>query len=76
MVLASAREMTLEALVQLADKVMEVSSQSISSVSATPQNAEVENCRKKWNIYTASSQRYKSPAVPATALTPVRPVLI
>ena len=47
MVLASAGEMTLEDLAQLADKVMEVSSPSISSVSATPQTAEVEKLQEE-----------------------------
>ena len=47
MVLASAGEMTLEALAQLADKVMEVVSPTISSVSATPQTPEVEKLQEE-----------------------------
>ena len=47
MILASAGEMTLEDLMQLTDKVMEASSPSISSVSATPQTAEVEKLQEE-----------------------------
>lgn len=45
MVLASSGEMSLDGLAQLADKVMEVSSPSISSVNVAPLTTEVEQLR-------------------------------
>ena len=47
MVLASSGEMTLDALAQLADKVMEVSAPAISSVSVAPLTSEVEQLREE-----------------------------
>ena len=47
MVLASSGEITLEALARLADKVMEVSSPSISTVSVAPLTLKVEQLREE-----------------------------
>ena len=47
MVLASAGEMSLEALAQLADKIVEVATPSISSLNLSPLTAEVEQLRSE-----------------------------
>ena len=47
MVLASAREMSLEALAQLADKIAEVATPSISTLDISPLTAEVEQLRSE-----------------------------
>ena len=59
MVLASSGEMTLDALAQLEDKVMEVALPLVSAVSVALTPPRLTNCAQKWDDYVTSSLLYR-----------------